>query len=209
MYDIFSDMARSWGQQFRAGSARTNFLRGTASLRFETPSFPPSVRVDAQVARCEGVGGKAPARSIRGAETLVKYLVSGPNARAWLTGSMAGACARSGRISSPADAVPQRPSDRGFSPISCPFARLFPAHCFLTARKRLITAVGFAQKWTDGVTVRECPRHAHRLPDFAGPRAPASVSCRPAYAGTSVCGDEFSYVRLCTCRTSYTDLFWC
>ena len=94
MYDIFSSMGAVWGQQF--GLEVPNYFATGDEPTFETPSFRRSDAFEATgrevLAVREGVG-------INEVQNFGKYLISGPNARAWLDRIMAGRVPAFGRIS--------------------------------------------------------------------------------------------------------------
>jgi dimethylglycine dehydrogenase len=78
MYDIFSGMGAVWGQQF--GLEVPNYFATGDEPTFETPSFRRSDAFDEL-------------------QNFGKYLVTGPNARAWLVRIMAGRVPQVGRLS--------------------------------------------------------------------------------------------------------------
>ncbi|WP_101066200.1 GcvT family protein [Roseovarius salinarum] len=93
MYDVFDDMGAVWGHQY--GLEVVNYFAEGDERRFETPSFRRSNAWDAtarEVAAVrEGVG-------INEVHNFGKYLVTGPNARAWLDRIMAGRIPKPGRV---------------------------------------------------------------------------------------------------------------
>ena len=94
MYDIFSEMGAVWGQQF--GLEVPNYFAQAGEPTYETPSFRRSDAFDATgrevCAVRETVG-------INEVQNFGKYLISGPNARAWLDRIMAGRVPTQGRMS--------------------------------------------------------------------------------------------------------------
>ncbi|KEJ88343.1 GcvT family protein [Sulfitobacter donghicola] len=94
MYDIFSDMGAVWGQQY--GLEVANYFAQGDEPTYETPSFRRSDAFDATAREVravrEGVG-------INEVQNFGKYLISGPNARAWLDRIMAGRVPAQGRLS--------------------------------------------------------------------------------------------------------------
>ena len=94
MYDIFSEMGAVWGQQF--GLEVPNYFAQGDEPTFETPSFRRSDAFEATGREVravrEGVG-------INEVQNFGKYLISGPNARAWLDKVMAGRVPAQGRLS--------------------------------------------------------------------------------------------------------------
>ncbi|MGJ8545313.1 MAG: GcvT family protein [Sulfitobacter sp.] len=94
MYDIFSQMGAVWGQQY--GLEVPNYFAQGDEPRFETPSFR---RSDAFEATGREVRGVRNAVGINEVQNFGKYLVKGPQARAWLDKIMAGRVPKKGRIS--------------------------------------------------------------------------------------------------------------
>jgi dimethylglycine dehydrogenase len=94
MYDIFSDMGAVWGQQF--GLEVANYFAQDGEPTFETPSFR---RSDAFEATGREVRGVREGVGINEVHNFGKFLVTGPNARAWLDRIMAGRVPRPGRLS--------------------------------------------------------------------------------------------------------------
>ena len=94
MYDIFSGMGAVWGFQY--GLEVVNYYAQTVEPTFETPSFRRSDAFDATAREVlgvrEGVG-------INEVQNFGKYLITGPNARAWLDRIMAGRIPAKGRLS--------------------------------------------------------------------------------------------------------------
>jgi dimethylglycine dehydrogenase len=94
MYDIFTQLGAVWGQQY--GLEVPNYFAQGDEPTFETPSFRRSDAFDATAREVravrEGVG-------INEVQNFGKYLVTGPNARAWLDRIMAGRVPQPGRLS--------------------------------------------------------------------------------------------------------------
>ena len=94
MYDIFTGLGAVWGHQF--GLEVPNYFATGDEPTFETPSFRRSDAFDATGREVravrEGVG-------INEVHNFGKYMVSGPDARAWLDRIMAGRIPKPGRIS--------------------------------------------------------------------------------------------------------------
>ena len=162
MYDIFSDMGAVWGQQY--GLEVVNYFALPGAPRFETPTFRRSNAWDATAAEVravrEGVG-------INEVANFGKYRVTGPGARAWLDGIMAGRLPQPGRLA--------------LTPMLSPAGRIlgdFTVSC-LDAETFHLTASYGAQGWhlrwfeshaAEGVRVENV---SDRLLGFqiAGPRA--------------------------------------
>jgi dimethylglycine dehydrogenase len=162
MYDTFDAMGAVWGQQF--GLEVPNWFAEGDEPRFETPSFRRSNAWDAtarevRVVR-EGVG-------INEVQNFGKYMVRGPNARAWLDRIMAGRVPQPGRLS--------------LSPMLAPSGRImgdFTVSCMAENDFRLTASYGaqdFHMRWfdrhmEDGV---ELANVSDRITGFqiAGPRA--------------------------------------
>ena len=94
MYDIFTDMRAVWGQQF--GLEVPNYYALAGEPLYEEPTFKRSnaweaTRQEVMAVR-SGVG-------INEVQNFGKYLVKGPNARAWLDRIMAGLIPKVGRLS--------------------------------------------------------------------------------------------------------------
>ncbi|KAG1647841.1 Dimethylglycine dehydrogenase, mitochondrial [Nymphon striatum] len=94
MYDIFSGMGAVWGQQF--GLEVPNYFATGDEPTFETPSFR---RSDAFAATAREVKALRNGVGINELQNFGKYLVKGPNARAWLDRIMAGRVPAKGRLS--------------------------------------------------------------------------------------------------------------
>lgn len=94
MYDIFSDMGAVWGQQY--GLEVVNYYALGDEPTYETPSFR---RSDAFEATAREVTAVRNSVGINEVHNFGKYIVTGPNARAWLDRVMAGRVPKPGRIS--------------------------------------------------------------------------------------------------------------
>jgi dimethylglycine dehydrogenase len=94
MYDIFSDMGAVWGQQY--GLEVANYFAQGKEPTFEAPSFR---RSDAFSAVAREVTAVRASVGINEVQNFGKYLVAGPDARAWLDRIMAGRIPKTGRMS--------------------------------------------------------------------------------------------------------------
>ncbi|MCV2892115.1 GcvT family protein [Lentibacter sp. XHP0401] len=94
MYDVFDEMGAVWGQQF--GLEVVNYFAQGDEPRYETPSFRRSNAFDATAREVKAV---REAVGINETHNFGKYLVTGPNARAWLDRVMAGRVPQIGRLS--------------------------------------------------------------------------------------------------------------
>lgn len=94
MYDIFTGMGAVWGQQY--GLEVANYFAQDGEPAYETPSFR---RSDAFAATAREVKAVRQAVGINEVQNFGKYRVSGPGARAWLDGIMAGRVPDEGRLS--------------------------------------------------------------------------------------------------------------
>ena len=94
MYDIFTAMGAVWGQQF--GLEVANYYAQGDEPTYETPSFRRSDAFDATAREVQAVRGGV---GINEVQNFGKFLVTGPNARAWLDRIMAGRVPAQGRLS--------------------------------------------------------------------------------------------------------------
>ncbi|GLQ26471.1 GcvT family protein [Sulfitobacter pacificus] len=94
MYDIFTEMGAVWGQQF--GLEVPNYFARGDEPSFETPSFRRSDAFDATAREVKAVRSSV---GINEVQNFGKFLVKGPNARAWLDRIMAGRVPAKGRLS--------------------------------------------------------------------------------------------------------------
>ena len=94
MYDIFEGMGAVWGHQY--GLEVANYFAEEGEPRWETPSFR---RSNAWEATRREVKAVREAVGINEVHNFGKYLVTGPNARAWLDRMMAGRIPKPGRLS--------------------------------------------------------------------------------------------------------------
>ena len=94
MYDVFDEMGAVWGQQF--GLEVVNYFATGDEPRYETPSFRRSNAFEATAREVKAV---REAVGINETHNFGKYLVTGPNARAWLDRVMAGRVPQISRLS--------------------------------------------------------------------------------------------------------------
>ena len=94
MYDVFSNLGAVWGHQY--GLEVVNYFAQDGEPSFETPSFR---RSDAFAATGREVRGVREGVGINEVHNFGKYVVTGPNARAWLDRIMAGRIPAPGRVS--------------------------------------------------------------------------------------------------------------
>ncbi|WP_299029893.1 FAD-dependent oxidoreductase [uncultured Sulfitobacter sp.] len=162
MYDIFSDLGAVWGQQF--GLEVPNYFATADEPAYETPSFR---RSDAFGATGREVRAVREAVGINEVQNFGKYLVSGPNARAWLDRIMAGRVPAQGRLS--------------LTPMLSPKGRLigdFTISCLGDELFQLTASYGaqayhsrwFAQNMMEGVTVENISDRRTGF-QIAGPKA--------------------------------------
>jgi len=162
MYDIFSDMGAVWGQQF--GLEVVNYFAQGDEPTYETPSFRRSDAFDATAREVRGVREGV---GINEVHNFGKYLVTGPNARAWLDRIMAGRIPAPGRLS--------------LTPMLSPKGRLigdFTVSCLSETAFQLTASYGsqayhyrwFLQHAEDGVTVENISDKRNGF-QIAGPRA--------------------------------------
>ena len=162
MYDIFSSMGAVWGQQY--GLEVPNYFATGEEPAFETPSFRRSDAFDATGREVRAVRNGV---GINEVQNFGKYLVKGPNARAWLDRIMAGRVPAQGRISLTPMLSPKGRLIGDFT-ISCLGAELFQ----LTAS---YGAQDYHSRWFDqnseaGVTVENVSDRRTGF-QIAGPRA--------------------------------------
>lgn len=162
MYDVFDKMGAVWGAQY--GLEVVNYFATGDEPRYETPSFRRSNAWDATAREVKAV---REAVGINEVHNFGKYLVTGPNARAWLDRIMAGRIPKPGRLS--------------LTPMLSPKGRLwgdFTVSCLNDETFQLTASYGaqavhmrwFAQNEATGVRVENI---SDRLNGFqiAGPRA--------------------------------------
>jgi len=94
MYDVFTQMGAVWGHQY--GLEVANYFATDGEPTYETPSFRRSDAFDATGREVRAVRAGV---GINEVQNFGKYLVSGPNARAWLDRIMAGRVPAQGRLS--------------------------------------------------------------------------------------------------------------
>ena len=162
MYDIFTNMGAVWGQQF--GLEVANYFATGDEPTYETPSFRRSNAFEATGREVRAV---REAVGINEVQNFGKYLVTGPNARAWLDKVMAGRVPTVGRIS--------------LTPMLSPKGRLigdFTISCLGEEKFQLTASYGaqafhyrwFEQNMMDGVTVENISDR-HTGFQIAGPKA--------------------------------------
>ncbi|WP_397543939.1 FAD-dependent oxidoreductase [Roseovarius salis] len=162
MYDIFDNMGAVWGHQY--GLEVVNYFAQGDEPRHETPSFR---RSNAWEATRREVTAVREAVGINEVHNFGKYLVTGPDARAWLDRIMAGRIPKPGRVS--------------LTPMLSPKGRLwgdFTVSCLNEHTFQLIASYGaqaFHMRWFEmneapGVRVENI---SDRLNGFqiAGPKA--------------------------------------
>ncbi|WP_371038331.1 FAD-dependent oxidoreductase [Rhodosalinus sp. FB01] len=162
MYDIFDRMGAVWGHQY--GLEVANYFAEEGEPRWETPSFRRSNAWDATRREVKTV---REAVGINEVHNFGKYLVTGPNARAWLDRIMAGRIPKPGRLS--------------LTPMLSPCGRLwgdFTVSCLNEESFQLTASYGaqaFHMRWfqmneTEGVRIENV---SDRLNGFqiAGPLA--------------------------------------
>lgn len=162
MYDIFDGMGAVWGAQY--GLEVVNYFAEGSEPRYETPSFRRSNAFDATAREVKAVRESV---GINEVQNFGKYLVTGPDARAWLDRIMAGRIPQPGRLS--------------LTPMLSPKGRLigdFTVSCLAEDRFQLTASYGaqayhmrwFQQNADAGVSVENI---SDRLTGFqiAGPKA--------------------------------------
>ncbi|MFX0545696.1 GcvT family protein [Roseovarius sp. S1116L3] len=162
MYDIFDGLGAVWGAQY--GLEVANYFAEGDEPRYETPSFRRSNAFAATAREVATVRGGV---GINELQNFGKYLVTGPNARAWLDRIMAGRIPAPGRMS--------------LTPMLSPKGRLlgdFTVSCLSDEAFQLTASYGaqaihmrwFQQHERDGVHVENV---SDRLTGFqiAGPKA--------------------------------------
>lgn len=162
MYDIFDGMGAVWGAQY--GLEVVNYFAEGSEPRYETPSFRRSNAFDATAREVKAVRESV---GINEVQNFGKYLVTGPDARAWLDRIMAGRIPKPGRLS--------------LTPMLSPKGRLigdFTVSCLAEDRFQLTASYGaqayhmrwFQQNADAGVSVENI---SDRLTGFqiAGPKS--------------------------------------
>lgn len=162
MYDVFDSLGAVWGHQY--GLEVPNYFAAPDEPRFETPSFR---RSNAFQATAREVKAVREAVGINEVQNFGKYLVTGPNARAWLDRIMAGRIPKPGRLS--------------LTPMLSPRGRIigdFTVSCLNETTFQLTASYGaqayhmrwFQQNEAEGVHVENI---SDRLTGFqiAGPKA--------------------------------------
>jgi len=162
MYDIFDSMGAVWGQQF--GLEVVNYFATGDEPRFETPSFHRSNAFDATAREVSYV---REAVGINEVQNFGKFLIKGPNARAWLDRIMAGRIPAPGRLS--------------LTPMLSPKGRLwgdFTVSCLSETEFQLTASYGaqnihyrwFLKNAADGVSIENISDKRTGF-QLAGPRA--------------------------------------
>ncbi|RFP89404.1 FAD-dependent oxidoreductase [Rhodobacteraceae bacterium 63075] len=162
MYDVFSDMGAVWGHQY--GLEVVNYYAQGDEPTFETPSFRRSDAWEATKREVQGVRGGV---GINEVHNFGKYLVTGPNARAWLDRVMAGRVPGPGRLS--------------LTPMLSPAGRIigdFTISCFSEEAFQLTASYGsqaFHMRWfehneMEGVHVENISDKLNGF-QIAGPKA--------------------------------------
>ena len=202
MYDTFTDMRAVWGAQY--GLEVPNYYALPGEPVYENPTFKRSNAFEATrqevLAVRNGVG-------INEVQNFGKYLIKGPNARAWLDRIMAGLIPKPGRLSL-TPMLAHSGKIIGDFTVSCLSENVFQ----LTAS---YGAQGWHQRWfdqnlTDGVTI-ENVSDARSGFQIAGPRA-RELLARVTRADVSALAFKFMDVRhmtigMANCtvqRVSYT-----
>ena len=202
MYETFTEMRAVWGAQY--GLEVPNYYALPGEPTYENPTFKRSnaweaTRQEVMAVR-SGVG-------INEVQNFGKYLVKGPNARAWLDRIMAGLIPKPGRLSL-TPMLAQSGKIIGDFTVSCLSENLFQ----LTAS---YGAQGWHQRWfeqnlADGVTI-ENVSDARSGFQIAGPKA-RELLARVTRADVSAAAFKFMDVRAMTIgmakcvvqRVSYT-----
>ncbi len=162
MYDIFDRMGAVWGHQY--GLEVANYFAEEGEPRWETPSFRRSNAWDATRREVKTV---REAVGINEVHNFGKYLVTGPNARAWLDRIMAGRIPKPGRLS--------------LTPMLSPRGRLwgdFTVSCLNEESFQLTASYGaqaFHMRWfqmneTEGVRIENVSDKLNGF-QIAGPKA--------------------------------------
>jgi len=162
MYDIFDSMGAVWGQQF--GLEVVNYFATGDEPRFETPSFHRSNAFDVTAREVSYV---REAVGINEVQNFGKFLIKGPNARAWLDRIMAGRIPAPGRLS--------------LTPMLSPKGRLwgdFTVSCLSETEFQLTASYGaqnihyrwFLKNAADGVSIENISDKRTGF-QLAGPRA--------------------------------------
>ncbi len=202
MYDTFTEMRAVWGAQY--GLEVPNYYALPGEPTYENPTFKRSNAWEATRQEVMAVRGGV---GINEVQNFGKYLVKGPNARAWLDRIMAGLIPKPGRLSL-TPMLAQSGKIIGDFTVSCLSENVFQ----LTAS---YGAQGWHQRWfeqnlTDGVTI-ENVSDARSGFQIAGPRA-RDLLARVTRADVSAAAFKFMDVRQMTIgmanctvqRVSYT-----
>ena len=202
MYDTFTEMRAVWGAQY--GLEVPNYYALPGEPTYENPTFKRSNAWEATRQEVMAVRGGV---GINEVQNFGKYLVKGPNARAWLDRIMAGLIPKPGRLSL-TPMLAHSGKIIGDFTVSCLSENVFQ----LTAS---YGAQGWHQRWfeqnlTDGVTI-ENVSDARSGFQIAGPKA-RELLARVTRADVSAAAFKFMDVRpmtigMANCtvqRVSYT-----
>ncbi len=202
MYDTFTEMRAVWGAQY--GLEVPNYYALPGEPVYENPTFKRSNAWEATRQEVMAVRGGV---GINEVQNFGKYLVKGPNARAWLDRIMAGLIPKPGRLSL-TPMLAHSGKIIGDFTVSCLSENVFQ----LTAS---YGAQGWHQRWfeqnlTDGVTI-ENVSDARSGFQIAGPKA-RDLLARVTRADVSAAAFKFMDVRpmtigMANCtvqRVSYT-----
>ena len=202
MYDTFTEMRAVWGAQY--GLEVPNYYALPGEPTYENPTFKRSNAWEATRQEVMAVRGGV---GINEVQNFGKYLVKGPNARAWLDRIMAGLIPKPGRLSL-TPMLAHSGKIIGDFTVSCLSENVFQ----LTAS---YGAQGWHQRWfeqnlTDGVTI-ENVSDARSGFQIAGPKA-RDLLARVTRADVSAAAFKFMDVRpmtigMANCtvqRVSYT-----
>ena len=202
MYDIFTEMRAVWGAQY--GLEVPNYYALPGEPTYENPTFKRSNAFEATRQEVLAVRGGV---GINEVQNFGKYLIKGPNARAWLDRIMAGLIPKPGRLSL-TPMLAHSGKIIGDFTVSCLSETVFQ----LTAS---YGAQGWHQRWfeqnlTEGVTI-ENVSDARSGFQIAGPKA-RELLARVTRADVSAAAFKFMDVRQMTIgmanctvqRVSYT-----
>ena len=202
MYDTFTEMRAVWGAQY--GLEVPNYYALPGEPTYENPTFKRSNAWEATRQEVMAVRGGV---GINEVQNFGKYLIKGPNARAWLDRIMAGLIPKPGRLSL-TPMLAHSGKIIGDFTVSCLSENLFQ----LTAS---YGAQGWHQRWfeqnlTEGVTI-ENVSDARSGFQIAGPKA-RELLARVTRADVSGAAFKFMDVRpmtigMANCtvqRVSYT-----
>ena len=202
MYDIFTEMRAVWGAQY--GLEVPNYYALPGEPTYENPTFKRSNAFEATRQEVLAVRGGV---GINEVQNFGKYLIKGPNARAWLDRIMAGLIPKPGRLS--------------LTPMLAHSGKIigdFTVSCLSEHEFQLTAsygAQGWHQRWfeqnlTEGLTI-ENVSDARSGFQIAGPKA-RELLARVTRADVSAAAFKFMDVRQMTIgmanctvqRVSYT-----